>query len=299
MKKTAILIDSTFTAAQNFLDRKDIFIVPLTINFENVSFTEQGDLNNIMEEIIDKVDREKVIPKTSQPSAQDFIDCYEEMIAAGYERIYAFHISGKLSGTVQGSLVAAEMVKDKHEKIEIEVFDTVNASVVAVLAVMEVAKYIDQEKELQRNQIEEILTYYHEGAVTLLAVDNLDYLALGGRIKPAIAALGNLFGVKPLLQIKDGEILEFTKVRTNKKAYKKMLELFEEDIKMNPGAEYYYGVTHVVAEKQARKLLTAMEHLIGARGEVSELLPLSPVIGNHTGPGAIAIFYIKKKNFNF
>lgn len=298
MKKTAILIDSTVTCPPEFLKKNDVHIVPLTINFDNATFKEQGDLNLLMKEVIEKIEREKVMPKTSQPSAQDFLEEYQKIIDKGYLRIYAFHISGKLSGTVQGSKVAAQMIQEENPEIEIEVFDTINAAQVSGIAVVEIAKYLNLGKDLTKDQIQEVLEYYSHESNTLLSVANLDYLALGGRIKPAIAAIGNLFGIKPLLQIKDGEILEFAKVRSNKKAYKKMLELFEKEINENDD-DYFYGATHVMEEKTARKIMQSMEKLIGDRGETFPLLPLSPVIGNHTGPGAIGFLYVKKKKFDF
>ncbi|MFV0288070.1 MAG: DegV family protein [Mycoplasmatales bacterium] len=298
MNKTAILIDSTFIIEEEYVKANNIYIAPLTINFENTTFKEIGDLEAITTEVFTKIDKEKVIPKTSQPSVQEFLDLYNQIIKDGYTNILAFHLTSKLSGTYQGSVNAANTIKEQNSEIVINVFDTLNVAVSSIV-LKEIINELNIIGEISNERINKYLTYYSKSCKILLSVDNLEYLALGGRIKPAVAAIGNLFGIKPLLQIKEGEILEFAKVRSQKKAFKRMIEEFENDVLKNQTETYLIGATHVLDEKSAKKLLTLMIKILeknDIKYEKAIFAPLSPVIGNHTGPNSIGIAWIKKSN---
>lgn len=291
--KTAILIDSTIVMTQEDKEKYNIFTVPLSINFNNVSYKESGDLKTMTEEILSKIEKDKVIPKTSQPSAVDFLDKYKEIKEKGFERVISLHISGKLSGTHQGSKVAADMFMEENE-ITIDVFDTINAAQCSVFVILDILKKINKNNEISNFQIQEIIDFYSTNSNALFMVDTLDYLSYGGRINSSVAALGNLFGIKPILQLKKGEIIEYSKARSQKKALKKIIEDLEKIIEENPTKKYYFSATHVLNEKDCNKLYNHFEKKLGARGEGYKPLSLSPVIGIHTGPGSVGVLLVEQ-----
>ncbi len=298
--KTAILIDSTFAKSDKQINDNSLYIIPLTINFENTTYTDKGDIDKLIEEIFNKIKEEKTLPTTSQPATGEFVDVYNSIVKDGYNRIIAFHISSKLSGTVQGSLTAAKMVMEENENIQIDVFDSLNVCISSI-AIKEIAKELKYVNDLSNKKIQEILEYYSKNTKTLLSVDTLEYLAIGGRISSSVAAIGNLFGIKPLLEVKEGEILEFSKARSQKKAYQKMLETFEEDILSDKKAIYQISVLDALNKKSAKKLYLMMIKILEKNKieyEEGYLSTLSPVIANHTGPGSVGISWSKKYEIN-
>lgn len=291
MKKIGILIDSTFIIEQSYIKKNNLYVIPLIINFKDTSFKNVGDVDKLTSKIFEKVQKDKEIPKTSQPSTQEFLDVYNDMIKAGYEKILAFHLTKNLSGTYQGSVSAANIIKDENENIDISVYDTLNVGISSI-AVKEIITEINKEGDITDDKIQNILNYYSDNCKILLSVDTLEYLSLGGRIKPSVAALGNLFGISPILQIKKGEILEFAKVRTQKKAYQRILDEFEKDITNNENKKFIIACTHVLNEKNSQKMRHLMIKILKKKNvkyEDSTFASLSPVLGIHTGPGAIGI----------
>src|SRR5699024_2745378 len=106
--------------------------------------------------------------------------------------------------------------------------DTKLTSLLAFIVVKDILNEIDNKDELNVTEIQKIIDFYVENIKVLFIVDNLDYLAYGGRISAVLAAVGNLFGVKPIITMKAGKLEEYTKVRSNKKAIDLMLKEFEE-----------------------------------------------------------------------
>lgn len=291
MKKTAILIDSTFLMEREYIKENNIYTIPLNVNFHNATFKDGVDKENLLEEIFTKINKDKEIPKTSQPAVQDFLNIYENIKADGYERIISFYMTSKLSGTYQGAVNAANIYMEENKGIEIESYDSLNVSI-STIAVKDIINYYNITGHISKETIEEKLEYYKENTKVLLVVDSLEYLALGGRISSSVAAIGNLFGIKPLLEIKDGEILEYSKVRSEKKAYKKILEVFEEEVLKNKDKIFMIGSCHVLEYKKSKKMLNNMKKILEnhqVKYEESFLDSLGAVIATHLGPKSIGI----------
>ncbi len=290
--KTAILLDSSFYMEESFIKEHGFYFVPLYVNFEDTSYKEKPLKKEQIKEVFERVKNEKSLPKTSQPSAQDFMDKFDEIKKDGYDRIIVLTISGKLSGTVQGATVAANMYLEEIGGIEIDVFDSINVAQPGAIAAIEIAKHVEENPEISNEEIQDILEFYSKNARIYLMVDTLDFLAYGGRISNTIAAIGNIFGIKPVLQVKEGEILEFAKARSLKKAYNTILEELlnsttEED-------DIFLLATHTEAEKEARKLLKVAVGKRPNSEQLFDVLSLGAVVGIHVGPGALAIGWSPK-----
>ncbi len=291
--KTAILIDSSFYMGKEKIEEHGFYVIPLYINFENISYREvQYDLNQT-KEVFERIKQEKSLPKTSQPSAQDFIDKFTEVETAGYDRLIVLTISSKLSGTVQGATVAAEMYKEEYGNLNIEVYDSLNVAQPAGIMAIELAQQIKENPEISPNEIKDIITFYSKEAKIYLMVDTLDFLSYGGRISGTVAALGNIFGIKPILEVKEGEILEFAKVRSIKKGYKTILEQVDKTV-TNLDDEYFMVSTHVQAEKDAKKIYKLVNERFTNSDNTFGNFQLGSVVGIHVGPGAVAVGWVPK-----
>ncbi len=290
--KTAILIDSTFYMYEEQIKEYGFYVVPILVNFETTSYKEVPYNFNQSKEIFNRIKNEKTIPKTSQPSATDYFEQFDKIKADGYERVIVITISSKLSGTIQGATVAADMYMGETGGLQIETYDSVNVAQPAAIAAMEIARQLKEDGDISSEDVKNILDFYSKNAKIYLMVDTLDFLAFGGRISNTIAAVGNIFGVKPILQVKEGEIVEYAKVRSTKKAYKTILEEFNNTL--NPNEEYYLLATHTQSEKEAKKLLKVAYANHTNCENIIDTFPLGPVVGIHVGPGAVAIGWSPK-----
>ncbi len=290
--KTAILLDSSFYMEKEIAQQYGFYFVRLMVNFEDTTYKETSTKKEQIKEVFERVKSEKSLPKTSQPSAQDFLDKFEEIKNDGYDRIVVLTISGKLSGTIQGATIAAQMYLEEVGGIEIDVFDSKNVAQPAAIAATEVAKYVAENPGISNEEISNILEHYSKESKIYLMVDTLDFLAYGGRISNTIAAIGNIFGIKPILEVKEGEILEFAKARSLKKAYQTILNELENGTE--PSDDFYLLATHTEAEKEAKKLLKVAKSYRPESDQSIETISLGSVVGIHVGPGAVAIVWAPK-----
>lgn len=290
--KTGILLDSSFYMEESIFERYGFYYVSLMVNFEDTTYKEVSNKKEQIKEVFERVKTEKTLPKTSQPSAQDFMDKFEIMKNDGYDRIIVLTLSGKLSGTVQGATVAASMYKEEVGGVEIDVFDTVNVAQLASLTAIEVAKAVNEDALISNEEIQKIVNHYSENSRIYLMVDTLDFLAYGGRISNTIAAIGNIFGVKPILEINEGEIREFTKTRSTKKAYAAILNELEKTFAEDE--EFYLLATHTESEKEAKKILKLAKSARPSSIQPFDVMSLGSVIGIHVGPGTVAIGWAPK-----
>ncbi len=290
--KTAILLDSSFYMEKEVAQEHGFYFVRLMVNFEDTTYKETSTKKEQIKEVFERVKTEKTLPKTSQPSAQDFMDKFEEIKNDGYDRIIVLTISGKLSGTIQGATIAANMYLEEVGGIDIDVFDSKNVAQPAAIAAIEVAKHVAENPSISNEEVTAILDHYSKEAKIYLMVDTLDFLAYGGRISNTIAAIGNIFGIKPILEVKEGEILEFAKARSMKKAYQTILNELENGTE--PSDDIYLLATHTEAEKEAKKLLKVAKTHRPESDQSFETISLGSVVGIHVGPGSVAIVWAPK-----
>lgn len=295
MNKTAIVMDSSVYTTQDFIDENNIKIVPLSVNFDNVSYSEGvEDLKTVIE-IFSRIEEISKLPKTSQPSAQEFISVFDELKAEGYKKIVVFTITSHLSGTYQGTVVAANMYLEENPDMDIRVFDSNNVGPGSALVVREVAKVINEQGDISSDKINDIIQFYAKEVKLFLLVDTLDYLSYGGRISPSIAAIGNLFGIKPLLRIDGGEFKEHAKPRSRKKAYLEIIRQYDEYTKLDESAEYELLSAHANCEKEVKKLVKVLtDSKKDIDVTVAKPIVLGPVISIHVGPDALGVLFVKK-----
>lgn len=278
MKKIAILTDSTAYFPDELLEKYDVHVIPLIVNWNDESYLDNVDITP--EVFYDRLTKEKNLPTTSQPSAGAFKEVFDGL-KEDYSGIVAILISGELSGTVASALAAAEMMGD----FPVEVVDSKLTTMALGLMVIKAAEVAQAGGSLEEvSQVAKDMI----GKVTVMFVlDTLEFLHKGGRIGGAKRLLGSMLALKPVLQLQDGKIEAYDSVRTKKKAIAAMLSHFYEDAvgKDSIHATVYHGV----AEKEAAAVLAEMKERVELKTSV--LTKLSPVLGVHTGPGTVGIAY--------
>ena len=278
--KTAVLTDSTAYIPDHLIEEKDIYVAPLSVTFGQDTYREFYDITT--EEFYEKVKAEKDLPKTSQPSVSEFTTKYEE-IAKEHDAVISVHLSSGISGTYQAAVSAGSMI----EGVDVYPFDSEISALAQGFYVLRAADLAAEGKTPE--EILQELRTMKENMNAYFMVDDLSHLARGGRLTGAQAMIGSLLQVKPLLYFKDKQIVPFEKIRTSKKAFKRMENLLKETA--DDAEEVKAAIIHAQREDTAKRW----------RDELSEKYPnvefeisyFGPVIGTHLGEGAIGITWYK------
>ncbi|ARI79139.1 DegV family protein [Halobacillus mangrovi] len=279
--KTAVLTDSTAYIPRDVRKANHIHMVPLNVIFGHESYQEEIDISS--EDFYDMVKEGGELPKTSQPSIGSMTKKLEEL-AAEYDAVIAIHLSSGISGTYQAMVTAGEMV----EEIDVYVYDSEISCLMQGFYALEAA-------ELANNGAtpDQIIPRLDEMKQTMNAyfmVDDLSHLQRGGRLNGAQAFIGSLLQVKPVLHFVNTKIVPFEKIRTRKKAIKRIMSLFEESVQ--EGGQYKACLIHANQHNEAKEL---KEELESRFDHVDiELSYFGPVIGTHLGEGAIGLGWYRK-----
>jgi DegV family protein with EDD domain len=275
---TAIVLDST----ADFPDAASRFpswrVVPLYVNFGDESFRDGVDLDATA--FYERLKSSPTLPTTSQPTPSDFLACYEQLGA--YERILSIHISSHLSGTFQSAgTAAAELGGDRVHTI-----DSQTAS--AAIAMLGLAIQRRLERGTTDEEIDALIDRYRSSHGLLFTVDTLEFLARGGRIGRAAAFSGQLLNVKPILAIRDGEVIPVKRVRGNRKAFQEFIDAL--DSQTHDGSSLRIGIAHADAPER----MIELEKMIRDRrphAQIEAEAVLGAVVGAHGGPGTVGLFW--------
>ncbi len=276
MRKVAVITDSTAYIPKEVREAKHINMVPLNVVFGAESFQEETDLTTDF--FYEKVRESKNLPKTSQPSIGLITKKLEEL-SKEHDDVIIVTLSSGISGTYQSAVSASTLVDD----IKVHVFDSEISCMVQGFYVLEAVDMANEGK-----QVSEILRRLEEMKKSMRAyfmVDDLTNLHRGGRLNSAQALVGSMLQVKPLLHFENTKIVPYEKIRTQKRALKRLFQLFEEDAAT--GEKLKATLIHANREEVA----TALQQ------ELSEKYPnadisisyFGPVIGTHLGEGAIGL----------
>ncbi|WP_173915608.1 DegV family protein [Halobacillus sp. Marseille-Q1614] len=274
--KTAVLTDSTAYLPKKIRQSNNIHMVPLNVVFGEESYQEEKDIT--VDDFYDMVKESEKLPKTSQPSIGLMTEKLEEL-AKDYDAVIAIHLSSGISGTYQGMVTARGMVDD----IEVYVFDSEISCLMQGYYALEAAELADNGA-----LPDQILSRLEEMKFSMRAyfmADDLSHLQRGGRLNGAQAFVGSLLQVKPVLHFVDTKIVPFEKIRTRKKALKRILTLFEESIESD--ACYKASVIHANRQEEAEQIKREIESEF-SNVEVT-VSYFGPVIGTHLGEGAMGL----------
>ncbi|GEL78719.1 DegV family protein [Tenuibacillus multivorans] len=280
--KTVIVTDSTSYIPEEQLEALNIHIVPLSVTFGDESYRELFDITT--DEFYEKVRQAKELPKTSQPSIGEVLEKYEEL-AKDYDAIVSIHLSSGISGTYQAAVSAGQTV----ESVKVYPFDSEISCMAQgyyVLRAAELAKQGENPEEIM-NELEAIKKEMR----AYFMVDDLSHLSRGGRLSGAQAMVGSLLQVKPLLHFEDRKIVPFEKIRTSKKAFKRMEQLLRET------ADDAQLVEACIIHAQREDIANDWKDELQSKyPNVNFTISyFGPVIGTHLGEGGIGLCWYKVK----
>ena len=269
-----IVTDSTADLPPQLAGELGITVVPAYVRFGDKVYRDRVDISE--DEFYQRLLHDPIHPSTTQPSPQDFVDVYKNL-ARGADGIISIHVSSKLSGTYNSALRGKEVVE---KECPIEVIDsqvvTMGLGQLAIVAntIAESGKSLQQVAEGVKQMIPSIHV--------LGLLDTLKYLALGGRIGKVQALLGSILSVKPMLTIKDGELLPAGRVRNRTMGIDRLFGFVKNAVDIQDVA-----VVYNTTPDEARALVGRMGSIFPK--ERIRLARLGPALGVHTGPGILFI----------
>lgn len=278
MEKIKIITDSTADLPQYIIDKYDIEVMPLIVNIKGKMYRDIEEIR--LPELLKVMDEENIFPTTSQVNPQRFYDCFKKYLDKGY-KIISIIMSSKMSGTYQSACIA----KDMLESDDIAVIDSLNVTSGLGLLVIKACNLREQKMSFSDIEAKIIETIPH--VKSALAFERLDNLVKGGRLSRTAGAIGNILGIKLILEVKDGEMAIMDKVRGSKKAVKVILDYLNEKGILN-------NETSILLHVGNNEILPALREKL--REEENDFIEceVGCVVGTHSGSGACGIFFIER-----
>ncbi|MFR3766545.1 MAG: DegV family protein [Blautia sp.] len=275
-----IITDSASDITEKEAEEMDIRLVWLKTKFSDGDFpmkTEEDFCH-----FFDKLAEEKDLPMTSQPSPEEYLEFFEEAKSKG-EEVLVLTLSSGLSGTIN----AANLAKQMSEYDKIWIIDSEQAIITQRFLVQ---KAVELRKEGKTTEdIVEILEDLKKRVTVCGMLDTLTYLRKGGRIPAALAVVGNMLHIKPVIELKDKTLTMLGKARGRSGGMKYLWKEFESyDIDREEPVYFGYTSDREIGEKF---MMDTVEKY-GLKNY--KLYPVGGIIGTHVGPACVAISFVKK-----
>ena len=278
--KLAVITDSSAYLSAETLQREDLYVLDIPVNIDGEEYVEG--VNLTAEEFYQKMAQASELPKTSQPSIAKLDEILTSLKEQGYTHALGLFLSSGISGFYQN----IQYMIEEYEGLTIAFPDTLITSAPLGIMVENVFNWKDQGDDFAIIQDKLAIQISHTSA--FIMVDDLDHLVKGGRLSNGAAILGNLLSIKPILYFNDQGVIEvYEKVRTEKKATKRLIEIIKD---ATASGQYRIIVIHGNALEKAEEV---RQHLLesGVGTDIS-LATFGSVIGTHLGAGSIALGYI-------
>ena len=276
-----IVIDSTADVTQEIIEKHNLKMVPLTVNFGNESYLDKVELTTSM--FFDKLTESEKSPTTSQPSPGDFVEAFSEILIEG-DQVLGIFLASELSGTYD----SARMAKDMVGSDDIKIIDSKSVCLGTFSLILEAIELVNQKKSI--DEIVEKLENVKDKIVAVAGLDTLKYLEKGGRLSKSQAVIGSLLNIKPIIGIKDGAVSVIDKVRGKNKTIK----WFEEWIEKNNFD--LSDKTVLLFHGQSYDQLQVLRKTIEEKYKIKNIIEqeIGAVIGTHAGPGVLGIGFLNK-----
>ncbi|WP_462408955.1 DegV family protein [Neobacillus sp. Marseille-QA0830] len=279
-----ILADSACDLPKSFYEENNVTLLPLKVH---INGEEYEDVKNVDPKTVYDAIRSGQIPKTSQASPLLFEETFTEMAEKNESGIY-IAFSSQLSGTYSTAVMILDQVKEKYPNLDLTIVDTKCASLGQGLIVMEAARLAAA--NTPKDDILKDVLFRVRHMEHIFTVEDLDYLAKGGRVSKASAFLGGLLNIKPILNMEDGKLVPIEKIRGQKKVWRRIIEIMKE--RGNNLSSQVIGISHADNEEMAIE----MKSMIEAEFQPKQVYisAIGAAIGAHTGAGTISIFFLNE-----
>jgi DegV family protein with EDD domain len=271
-----IVMDSACEIPEEWQSEFGVAVIPINIQFGNKTYKQGIDLSN--DDFYHLADSTGVIPKTSQPTPQQFVEFYNRIADVG-DTILSLHVTSKLSGTFNSAILAAQ---ELHNKLNVIPYDS-GAGSAAVGFMCKEARQLDRAGATIEDILARLDTIRHNVNI-VLTLDSLEYAKRSGRVKALPAALAALIKIKPIIILKDGILDMKEKVRTRQRAVNRVLEIVQQRV----GDQLVnVAVVHAQSLEAAKQLMQKINETLHVNEAI--ISDLSIGVAANLGPGTIGI----------
>lgn len=288
MRDYIIVTDATSDIPNEMANELNVKVVPMSFSLGEKNYNHYPDYRELDIKTFYDKQRAGQTSLTTQINVAVYLDFFEEIIKSDKDVLY-ISFSSALSSTYQSSVLAAKELNEKYPDFKIITIDSKAATLGETLLVKVAAQ-----KKSEGMNIEDLSKWVDENHLKVchyFTVDDLNHLKRGGRMTAMTAFIGTALDIKPILHVNDeGKLIPLDKVRGRKKALKVLFNYLAELSENLEEQTVFIG--HGDCIEDARYL----ESLIKEAYKVKEVIihPIGPIIGSHTGPGAITLFFLGK-----
>jgi DegV family protein with EDD domain len=291
MREYQIFADSSCDLPESLLTKYDIKLIPFYVSFDYENYYKENvDITN--DEFYRRLSEKDVFPSTSLPSVQDYLSEFRQTLKEDKDLI-CLCLTQKFSGSYQSALNAKQILEEQYTDADIRIVDSIQATAGEGLLLLQAA-YM-KEEGYTLDQLTEKLLQLRSTARIMFTLETLDYLDKGRRIGKVAAMAGTLLDLKPLIQLKETELIPYSNVRGRKKALDKVKEMVEEYFEdtMDDPSKYDFCIANATTKEDAQYLQNILEKFIG-RKLTYPVFQIGVTIGTYIGPGGIGICFVKK-----
>jgi DegV family protein with EDD domain len=281
MQNTAIITDTDSSLPFNLAAQYNIYQVPMTIHFGEQSYEAVYAVNDA--DTFRRIDQENRLPTTAAPSPGKFIEAFKHAFETGHEKIICLCVSSEVSGTYNAALTAS----DTFPEHEIRVIDSRSLSM--GLGYMALAAAQAAAGGASLNDIITAIEDIRQRTHLFAALSTLKYLAMGGRVSNITASMASILSIKPILTILDGKLDMLERVRTQKKAWERVIELSA--VSINNKSIEQMCVLHVDAPQMAKEFTTELRSRMHCPEQIP-LVELTPGLSVHSGAGMVGTVFV-------
>lgn len=285
---TVLLIDSCTDLPHSYVEKNELPFVSLVCNFKGQEYKDDFGKTLSYKEFYTAV-RNGEMPSTSQVNVYEYTEVFKEYALKGISVIY-LGFSSVLSGSLSSAKLAKDMVCEEIKDADITIIDSKSASLGEGLLA-----YYANEMLKEGASKDEVVSWIESNKLRMnhwFTVDDLGHLRRGGRLSGAAAFVGTLLDIKPILQVDDeGKLIPMSKIKGRKKSLKTLFEMLHENI-VSP-EEQVIAISHGDCIEDVEYL----KDMILKEYKVKDVIinHVGPVIGSHTGPGVVALFFMGSK----
>ncbi len=280
----SIVTDTGANITDRVRDHYGITVAPLTLIIEGeemqFSSTEDFDYDDYYQKLKDGIKA-----STSQVNPAQFMDCFEPILEAGNDILY-IGLSGGVTGSVNSAKIAASDLMEDFPDRQIRIVDSLGAALGEGILVVEAAEL--REQGMSIDEVTDQIEFQKYCMYQVFVVDDLKHLKRTGRISGALASLGSMMDIKPILKGNtEGKIVVECKARGRKQAIKALAEKYR-DLVVDP-EEQIVGITYAGKREDAVHLANLVSKI--AEPKKIWMVPHEPVTGSHVGPGMLGLFF--------
>lgn len=279
MEKIKIITDSTVDLPKELLEKMDVEVLPVLINFGEESYLDGIEIT--LDEVFKKIENGDTFPTTAQIVPNRFVEAFEKYLNQGY-KVLAVLMSSGMSGTYQSACLAKQMLETE----DVQIIDSQTITSGLGLLVIEAAKLRDEGLKIE--EIAKRLDETKQHINSSLSFDSLDNLVRGGRIPRAVGVVTGMLGIKLILEVRDGVMALKGKVRGSKKAIKKIISDMEE-------LGIRKDLPVIVVNVNNDEICDGLKEYLEEHNIDYIEGPVGCSVGIHSGDKAVGVFFVSEK----